>query len=264
MNKFKMNIQEIVLAFCLVVFAMSCDKNDYDKPAVELELLEKVYIDGKLYLDVFYDENHKINRMNYYKDNGEIKSQRQIQLDEQGRVKKVISDFGNYLATRTLTYKGERKVLDETSYEFVNGSPTTYGKRAWEYPKANVIKDLLYADDLITVSYASTFTFLESGNLEKKEREVFTHPDQNTYEQYQYDEGISYEFMIESNIPGYSQIPVAKNQLLNRKVFKPSGEFVAEVKFLNTYNEKGYLAAYSAQYTTGSEEYRFEYKTVIK
>jgi len=264
MKIFTAYIQKIVLLLCICAFVASCKKSSNGVPRDEIVLLEKVYKDGKLDIHIFYDEQHRINQIDYYRDNGEIKSRRAIQLDEQGRVKKVTSDFGNYIARRTLTYEGGKKVRDETSYEFVNGSPTTYGKRAWEYPKANVVKDLLYAADLKTVSYTSTFTFSESGNIERKEREVSTHPDQNTYEQYQYDEGVSYEFMIESNIPGYSQIPVAKNQLLNRKVFRPSGEFVSEVKFLNTYNEGGYLEAYSTQYPTGSEEYRFEYKMVIE
>ena len=252
------------LLLCIFAFAASCKKDDNGLPREEIVLLEKVYRDGQLYLDIFYDDRHRINRIDYYRDNGELKSRREIQLDERGCVRKVISDFGHYVAIRELTYEGERKVLDETSYEFVNGSPVTYGKRVWTYPKANIIEDLLYADDLLTVNYTTTFTLSESGNIEMKERKVRTHPHQNTYEQYQYDKGVSYEYIIESNIPGYSEIPVARNQLLHQKIFTPGGARITEVTFRNTYNEKGYLAAYTSESTAGKETYRFEYKTVAK
>src|SRR5690606_3770109 len=218
----------------------------------------------KLYLDNFDDKQHRINQIDHYRDNGEIKSRRTIQLDENGKVKKVMMDFGNYVATNTMTYEDGRKVLQETIYEFIDGREPTYGKRAWKYPKANVIRDLLYSSGLETIGYTSTFTFSESGNIGKKEREVSSHPQQNTYELYEYDKGISYEFMIESNIPGYADVPIAKNQLLSRKVFKPDGEFVTEGEFRNTYDEKGYLVSYIYEYPGTKEENRIEYKSVVK
>lgn len=254
----------LIVLGCLLAGFIACKKNNGYKPDEELVLLEKVYKDGKLYIHIFYDQQHRIHKMDYYKDNGEIKSRRTIQLDGNGRVKNVIMDFGNYVATNTITYKDGRKILQETIYEFTDGREPTYGKRVWKHLKANVIQDLLYADDLETISYTSTFTYSESGNIEKKEREVSSHPQQNTYELYEYDRGISYEFMIESNIPGYTDVPIAKNQLLNKKVFKPDGEFVTEVKLENTYDKKGYLVAYTYEYPGSKEEYRIEYKVVLK
>ncbi|RQP17346.1 MAG: hypothetical protein EAS52_09050 [Parapedobacter sp.] len=264
MKIFTLYIPTALLLLCICAFAASCKKGGNDLPREEIILLEKVYKDGQLYLDIFYDDQRRINRIDYYRDNGELKSRRKIQLDERGRVQQVTGDFGNYVSTRKLTYEGDRKILDEKTYLFANGSPTTYGKRAWRYPKANVIEDLLYAEDLETVSYIHTFTFSESGNVQKKERNVLSHPAQNNYNEYQYDEGISYESMIESNIPGYSEIPVARNQLLQQKIFTPDGALITEVKFQNTYNEKGYLAAYISESAAGKEAYKFEYKTVTE
>lgn len=257
-------IINLLPALYIIVLVGACTKKNNNMPKEEIVLLEKVYKDGKLFLDIFYDTQYRINQIDHYRDNGEIKSRRTIQLDENGKVKKVVMDFGNYVATNTMTYEDGRKVLHETTYEFTNGDEPTYGKRAWKYPKANVIQDLLYSDDLETIGYTSTFTFSESGNIVKKEREVSSHPQQNTYELYEYDEGISYEFMIESNIPGYADVPIAKNQLLSRKVFKPDGEFVTEGKFQNTYNEKGYLVSYIYEYPGSKEEYRIEYRSVMK
>lgn len=251
-------------ALYIIVFIAACTKKDNNVPKEEIVLLEKVYKDGKLFLDIFYDKQYRINQINHYRDNGQIKSRRTIQLDENGKVKKVMMDFGNYVATNTMTYEDGRKVLQETIYEFIDGREPTYSKRAWKYPKANVIQDLLYSSGLETIGYTSTFTFSESGNIVKKEREVSSHPQQNTYELYEYDKGISYEFMIESNIPGYADVPIAKNQLLSRKVFKPDGEYMTEGKFQNIYDEKGYLVSFVYEYPGSKEEYRIEYRTVLK
>lgn len=257
-------IINLLSALYIIVLIVACTKKDDNIPKEEMVVLEKVYKDGKLFLDIFYDKHHRINQIDYYQDNGEIKSRRTIQLDENGKVKKVMMDFGNYVATNTMTYEDGRKVLQETIYEFIDGREPTYGKRVWRYPQANVIQDLLYSSGLETIGYTSTFTFSESGNIVKKEREVSSLPQQNTYELYEYDKGISYEFMIESNIPGYTDVPIAKNQLSSIKVFGPGGEFVTEGEFQNTYNEKGYLVSYIYEYPGNKEEYRIEYRSVTK
>lgn len=257
-------IRKIVSLFVICTCLAACDSGEPDVPAEEITLLKKVYQDEQLYLDIFYDKQHRINRIDYYQESGEIKSRREIHLDEQGRVIQVISDFGHYVSTRNLTYEKGRKVLDEATYVFKAGGPRTYGKRAWRYPAMNVIEDLLYADDLETVSYIHTFTFSESGNVERKERNDLLLPAQNSYTEYDYDTGLSYEFMIESNIPGYSEIPIARNQLLTEKIFTPAGELITEVQFRNTYDEKGNLVAYRSESAAGNEDFRFEYQTVAK
>src|SRR5690554_669548 len=257
----------LVPILLITLLFSSCKKSgnkgpNEEQPQEELVLLEKVYRNGQLHFDFAYDENHKIRQINHYKENGDVKSSRLIQLDDQGRIAKVIMVFGHYTSTRTLTFEGDRKVLDETVNEFDDGSPSTYSKRAWKYPAANVIVDLLYASDLETVNYTHTFSFLESGNIEKLVREVRTQPYQNGYEQFQYDEGLSYEYLIESNIPGYAEMPISKNQVLNQKIFKPDGELSLEIFYHNTYNEAGYLEKYLEESVNGTEEYRLIYRTI--
>lgn len=246
---------------------MACKKSGSENPKNELPteklvLLDKVYKDGQLYLELSYDDKYKIRNIDHYKDNGELKSSRLIRLDDQGRIEKVIMDFGHYTSTRTLTYESDKKVLDQSVYEFDDGSPSTYSKRAWKYPETNVIVDLLYGSDLVSVNYTHTFTFEESGNIEKKVREVRLQPHQNSYEQYQYDEGLSYEYLIESNIPGYAEMPISKNQLLNRKIFAPDGELTLEIKYQNTFNKDGYLVKYIEESANGREEFSLSYKTI--
>lgn len=257
-----------LMAFLLITwFIMACKKSDKqtpenEVPKEELVLLDKVYKDGQLFLELGYDEQHKIRRIDHFEDNGKLKSSQLILLDDLGRIEKVIMDFGHYTSTKTLTYDGNRKVSMETVNEFDNGSPSTYGKRIWQYPETNVIVDLLYGSDLASVNYTHTFTFQESGNIEKKVREVRLQPQQNNYELFQYDKGLSYEYMIESNIPGYSDFPISKNQLLNRKIFAADGELMAEVKYRNIYNKDGYLEKYTEESLNSVEEYTLHYKKV--
>src|SRR5690554_5007750 len=99
--------------FVVCTCVAACDTDDREVSREDFALLEKVYKDGQLYLEVFYDKQHRINRIDYYRENGEIKSSRVIHLDGQGRVKQVTSDFGHYVSTRNLTYEEGRKILDE-------------------------------------------------------------------------------------------------------------------------------------------------------
>lgn len=237
---------------------VSCRKDSPSaNPPVE-KLLQKVYKDGVLYLDIFYDDKYIIHRIDYYR-NGEKFRQSNISLNESGRVKEVVSNFDHYTAIRALTYDGERKVLDETTSDFDDGR-SSYFKRIWKYPAKNVIEDHVYfTEDSEDASYVYTFMFTETGNLERKEQKVASLPIQDSYEIYQYDTGLSYEHMIESNIPGYFESPVSKNQPLNAKVYKKSGELVSEIRYRNTYDKDGYLEVSLQQSDEWQEEYRFRY-----
>lgn len=263
MRLFTRHCQIVLFTLFLFTLMISCSKENNSLPNETVTLLEKVYLDDKLHLELFYDRKHTINRIDHYVD-GKRKSRRDIQLNERGFVKKVILSFEHYTSMRTLNYDGDRKVGEETDIEFDDGSLGTSMKREWKYPKVNVIEDLLYSDDAVTVNYISTFTFLESGNLQKKERKVIKHPNKNTYEEYQYDTVRSFYSIIENNIPGYSEMPVSKNQLLNAKRYKPSGELISESIYTNSYNKEGLLEAYSVQTETSSQVYRLQYMTVAK
>lgn len=248
-----------LVAFC----AASCGK-DNAEPREEKEaiLLEKVYWNDQLYIHIFYDNQQRIERLLYYNDRGEIKSTRSIQLNKAGQVQQINLDFGHYVAARTFSYDGDKKVLQETSYHYADGRPSTYNKRAWKYPAPGVIQDILYINDLSDGDYTTTFTIAPTGNIEKKVREVHRLPSQNTYELYEYDDGISYEYLIESNIPGYYELPISKNQPLSQKVFNQDGELIAEISYRNTYNADGYLVRFTQEHARGQETYRMEYKTI--
>lgn len=255
-------LRNLSIGFILLC-AVSCGK-DNAEPREEKEavLLEKVYLNDQLYIHIFYDNQQRIERLHYYNDRGEIKSRRSVHLDDSGRVQKIILDFGHYVATHTLTYEGNKKVMQETTYQYADGRPATYGKRVWKYPSPNVVQDILYINDLTTGDYTTTFTFAHSGNIEKKVREVAQQPALSSYELYEYDEGISYEYLIESNIPGYYELPISKNQPRSQKVFNQADELIAEVSYRNTYNADGYLVRFTQEYAGGQETYRMEYKTI--
>ncbi|MBF6627608.1 MAG: hypothetical protein PHS71_07780 [Proteiniphilum sp.] len=245
--------------FCASMLVLSCAGSDQDIPGEKRLLLEKVFMDDALYLEIFYDEQYSIRRIDSYLD-GMKKSQREIALDAKGRVKSVVMDFGHYTATRTLTYDGEKKVSDVTLYEFADGTPSRSIRREWRYPKEHVIEDLLYSDshpDI--VSYLHRHTFSETGKLLKVERRVIGRPVQDSYTTYQHDQGISYEYMIERNIPGYAEMPVSGNQPVSAKRYKPSGELISESIYHNRYNSEGYLESYRVETGSTSQSFRLQY-----
>src|SRR5690606_924536 len=97
----------------VVLCAASCGKDSTQLPEVETALLEKVYLNDQLYIHIFYDQQHRIEQLHYYNDRGEIKSRRSVHLNNSGRVQKIILDFGHYVATKTFSYDGDKKILQE-------------------------------------------------------------------------------------------------------------------------------------------------------
>src|SRR5690606_34094098 len=124
---------------------VSCRKDSPSaNPPVE-KLLQKVYKDGVLYLDIFYDDKYTIHRIDYYR-NGEKFRQSNISLNDSGRLNEVVSNIDQYTAIRALTYVGERNVLDETASGCDDGR-SSYFKRIWNYPAKDVSDEHVYFPD---------------------------------------------------------------------------------------------------------------------
>ncbi|MFS8615334.1 MAG: hypothetical protein FWJ85_00820 [Solitalea sp.] len=249
----------LLLVLCCVPWIGGC-KKETSEPAQKRFLLEKVYLDGNLYMHLHYDDEPIIKRITYYRSNGDIAGDQEILLDEQGRVKEIRGDHGHYTSRAVTTYEQGLRTQAEVVQEAKDGSFQTTYTRTYEYPPGKIVVHLSGGDG--APAYTIAYTIADDGKIEKIERQDLRVPVNSYSQTFVYDKGKSMEGYIEDIIPGYHDLPVHHINLRTTRTERASGD-IDEVSHRNELDSQGNLIRSVATYRDGgTEEFSFQYREI--
>ena len=250
----------IILFFFIFIFTIiSCVSEVIESPAVEKNLLRKIYSSPDNYTEYFYNTSNKIIIVKSYHKlpTGEVfEMETKYEYDSNGNVIKeiIFSTMAGVPQYSYLSYEYNEKGLISKTYAYLKMSDENYELRSttkYEYDNYNRLsKTRIFSPD----------------NIERKVTELFYDTNGNVIETNFYQEGnlsfndkYEYDNMINplrQNIAGPSVYTISKNNpIKNISTNFMMGNDSSIIEFKFEYNSESYPISYSYDF----HKFYFEY-----